>query len=233
MVVGLFSSGDSYIYLPLGDALMQDPRNMWDSLRINASNTIHQFQRLFEAHGPCPVEIQQSSGEFLCLLEIYSQLQPKTVVEIGSFSGGTLWYYQKLNPAAKLISVDLNFDHFSRYDLFPNVTFIKGDSSDPKTVKRVLEAAPEGIDFLFIDGDHSFPAVRNDWELYSRFVRKGGVVAFHDIHCGTWMGGYSPGNPYDVRILWNEIQYKGYKTQQFIGLPEPSNQMYGIGVVYL
>lgn len=36
------------------------------------------------------------------------------------------------------------------------------------------------IDFLFIDGDHAEPAVNQDWEDWSPFVTRGGVVAFHD-----------------------------------------------------
>jgi predicted O-methyltransferase YrrM len=36
------------------------------------------------------------------------------------------------------------------------------------------------IDLLFIDGDHSYEGVKNDWNLFHPFVRPGGVVLFHD-----------------------------------------------------
>jgi predicted O-methyltransferase YrrM len=36
------------------------------------------------------------------------------------------------------------------------------------------------IDLAFIDGDHSREAARLDWELWSRLVRDGGTVVFHD-----------------------------------------------------
>lgn len=36
------------------------------------------------------------------------------------------------------------------------------------------------IDFLFIDGDHSYDGIRADWEGWSRFVAPGGVVCLHD-----------------------------------------------------
>ena len=36
------------------------------------------------------------------------------------------------------------------------------------------------IDFMFIDGDHSYEGVRTDWELWSPFVAPNGVVALHD-----------------------------------------------------
>jgi predicted O-methyltransferase YrrM len=36
------------------------------------------------------------------------------------------------------------------------------------------------IDFMFIDGDHSYEGVRTDWELWSCLVASNGVVALHD-----------------------------------------------------
>ncbi|HVG18150.1 MAG TPA: class I SAM-dependent methyltransferase [Blastocatellia bacterium] len=36
------------------------------------------------------------------------------------------------------------------------------------------------IDFLFIDGDHSYEGCMQDWDEWSNFVPEGGVVAFHD-----------------------------------------------------
>ena len=38
------------------------------------------------------------------------------------------------------------------------------------------------IDFLFIDGDHSYEGVKKDFEMYSPFVRKGGLIVFHDTN---------------------------------------------------
>ncbi|MGB2623243.1 MAG: class I SAM-dependent methyltransferase [Candidatus Acidiferrum sp.] len=38
----------------------------------------------------------------------------------------------------------------------------------------------EPIDLLLIDGDHGEAAVERDWQDWSRFVRPGGTVIFHD-----------------------------------------------------
>ena len=43
----------------------------------------------------------------------------------------------------------------------------------------------EPLDLVFIDGDHSEPACRLDWRLWSRFVEPGGVVAFTTRVAGT------------------------------------------------
>ena len=37
------------------------------------------------------------------------------------------------------------------------------------------------IDFLFIDGDHSYKGVTTDFRLYSPLVKDYGNIAFHDI----------------------------------------------------
>ncbi len=38
----------------------------------------------------------------------------------------------------------------------------------------------EPIDFLFVDGDHSWTGIERDWRDWSPFVIPGGIVALHD-----------------------------------------------------
>jgi len=38
------------------------------------------------------------------------------------------------------------------------------------------------IDLLFIDADHSYKGVSDDWKNWNRYVRKGGIIAFHDYY---------------------------------------------------
>jgi hypothetical protein len=37
-----------------------------------------------------------------------------------------------------------------------------------------------GVDFIFIDGNHSYEGLRDDWEGWSPRVVSGGIVALHD-----------------------------------------------------
>jgi predicted O-methyltransferase YrrM len=46
--------------------------------------------------------------------------------------------------------------------------------------EHVAATWSEGIDFLFIDGDHSWTGIHDDWTMWSRFVVEGGVVLLHD-----------------------------------------------------
>ena len=36
------------------------------------------------------------------------------------------------------------------------------------------------IDFIFIDGDHSYEGIQKDWELYSNKIILGGYIGLHD-----------------------------------------------------
>lgn len=38
----------------------------------------------------------------------------------------------------------------------------------------------KSIDILWIDGDHSFEGVKGDYDLFSPFVKKNGLLLFHD-----------------------------------------------------
>ena len=37
------------------------------------------------------------------------------------------------------------------------------------------------VDFIFIDGDHSYAACKADIAAWAPFVKRGGVIAFHDF----------------------------------------------------
>lgn len=64
--------------------------------------------------------------------------------------------------------------------------FIIGMSHSPDIVNQVYSRLSNGIDVLFIDGDHSYPAVLSDWLLYHNLVGPGGIVAFHDSACSAY-----------------------------------------------
>ena len=59
--------------------------------------------------------------------------------------------------------------------------FIYGASQTPSVVRKAYEAVSGKADMLFIDGDHSYAGILCDWLLYHKLIRKGGIVAFHDI----------------------------------------------------
>jgi cephalosporin hydroxylase len=67
---------------------------------------------------------------------------------------------------------------------------IMGSSIDTEiinTVNNILK--DKQVDFLFIDGNHEYEYIKSDFENYSKFVRPGGYIGFHDIfgqYRGYW-----------------------------------------------
>jgi len=64
-----------------------------------------------------------------------------------------------------------------------NVTFIKKLSMD-----ALADFEPRSLDFVYIDGDHTFDYVMSDIIFWSQKVKRGGIVACHD-YSNCYMGG--------------------------------------------
>lgn len=108
-------------------------------------------------------------------------LEPNTrIVEIGVQSGKSLRVWEKIaGPDGLVIGVDIGDNTAEQYfDKRPPI--IVGDSKSPDTLAKVKKALPV-LDFLFIDGDHSYEGVSSDFQMYSPLVRSGGLVGFHDL----------------------------------------------------
>ena len=114
----------------------------------------------------------QKPSEFGELLGVVRRMQPSVIVEIGAAGGGATYGFRLAAPDAEVIGIDVDAESAT----------ISGDSHAPATfiaLEDVLHG--RGIDVLFIDGDHSYDGVRQDFETYARLVRPGGLIAFHDI----------------------------------------------------
>ena len=120
-----------------------------------------------------------------------------TLVEIGVAEGvSALALRETMSPEGSLHLIDPY--HLSR---FPALNFMK------RVAHRAVESCSRGkvtwierfshdaasewtasIDLLVIDGDHSDAGIQADWNDWSRFVRPGGVVIFHDacLFSGGW-----------------------------------------------
>ena len=63
----------------------------------------------------------------------------------------------------------------------------------------------EKIDFLFIDGDHSYEGCKKDVALYMPLLKSGGIIAFHDI---GWAEGV-------VKVINDDVKPLLSKFEQF------------------
>ena len=165
----------------------------------------------------------QVPDEFTSLAKAVADLQPRAVLEIGTARGGSLLMLCRLaHPEAVIISIDMPGGYGYRsfqvpfLKLFPTrgqrLCLLKADSHDPSTLAKVKTLCPQNLDFLFIDGDHSYQGVRADFEMYSRLMRPGGTVVFHDI-CDH------RDKTCEVPRFWHEIK-SIYPHREIIADPE-------------
>lgn len=174
-----------------------------------------------------PVRILQDLGEFRRLLKLYRARRPHRVLEVGTYDGGTLYHWiTSAAPGAVIVAIDWQHPNHERYaewsDGDVTVHAIVGNSHHPKTVEQAAEHAP--FDFIFIDADHEYEAVRADWLAYRPLAAPGGIVAFHDI------AGDVPEHPeIQVRQLWAEIKAEGYEVEEIV----ERGDWQGIGIVHL
>ncbi len=176
--------------------------------------------------------------ELLELLKILKKEKPKLILEIGTAFGGTLFLFTRIaSNDAQIISVDLPGGNFgggyirARMKLYTEfainnqeIHLIRKNSHKKETLEKIKDIlAGNKLDFLFIDGDHTYKGVKRDFKLYSPLVKKDGIIALHDIVKSEIKG-------CEVSIFWDEIKSK----YNIIEIVEEKNQNWaGIGVIKL
>jgi predicted O-methyltransferase YrrM len=185
----------------------------------------------------------QVRSEISQLLQLLAEAKPQRVLEIGTANGGTLFLFARTAANdAHLISVDLPAGEFGdgypiwRIPLYHSfakpgqrIDLIRADSHDDLTrvrIERLLQGAK--LDFLFLDGDHTYDGVKADFQMYSPLIRSGGLIAFHDItEFNDRVAAFIPERPFGVRRFWDEVKMH-FQHVEFIENPKGN---YGIGAL--
>jgi len=182
-----------------------------------------------------PIAPLQIKSELLIWANEVALLKPKAAMEIGTFHGGTLFLLCRLaSPDANIISVDQyegrmrgsrKLIYYSFLTNGQHLRIIEADSHSKQTLTRVSDQlAGRDLDFLFIDGDHSYEGVKQDFDMYSPLVRPGGVIAFHDIVP------HPAEAQCHVHEFWNEVKQR-YRYKEIVD--QPDQQWAGIGLLYV
>jgi len=193
------------------------------------------FDRLLEM-ASCEFGITQVRSEIAALVECLQSLAPRTVVEIGTHKGGNSFLFCHALPSVqRVIGVDLCVQNAAKLIYFagPGQDYraLHGDSQTPKMRNRVIQKLfRRPLDFLFIDGDHSYQGVVADFSLYAPLVRSGGMIALHDIvpdhrtRHGRPTGCYAG----DVWCFWDELKQR-YDYEELI--EDTGQDGFGIGLI--
>lgn len=179
----------------------------------------------------------QDKLEILDFMKVVEGINPQAVVEIGTGAGGTLFLLTRVSkPDAVIVTIDLPasavgigypkwketlYSSFARDS--QRINLVRGNSHEGSTLAAVKEGlGHRQVDVLFIDGDHTYEGVKKDFDLYSPLVRKGGIVAFHDIvphHIRR-----------DIRVpeFWKEVRER-YEHVEIV----KETHRNGIGILHL
>jgi 23S rRNA U2552 (ribose-2'-O)-methylase RlmE/FtsJ len=143
----------------------------------------------------------------------------ESYVELGI---GSSW--EHANLSIKVVTVDILPNGF------PGIDHVQGDSHNLDTLHRVLELLGSQPDCVFIDADHEYSAVYQDFDMWYPAATK--LVGFHDI--------LMPG----VSQFWNEIK-RQYPSVEIIARDPASGEQWqrgsgtngdlnvgGIGVIF-
>ncbi len=168
-----------------------------------------------------PIQIR---SEILKLIKIIKNKKPKTVIEIGTAQGGTLFLISKAIPEDSLIvSIDLPGGSFGygypkiKMRLYKSFSrpkqklhLIRADSHKLNTLNKVKKILNNRtVDLLFIDGDHTYDGVKKDFEMYSPLVNNTGIIGFHDIVISKKRSNVG------VNDFWIEIK-KNYEYEEIV-----------------
>ena len=141
---------------------------------------------------------QQDVSELAQALIEASAIGPKTILEIGSADGGSLYAWRGIATHVLAITVDE-----PEYSVDPHGAKVGTFDSHTEAARAWLaeQLDDEAIDVLFIDGDHTAAGVAADYADYAPFVQPGGLIFIHDV-----VNVREPG----VVAFWNALDEKGH-----------------------
>ena len=192
----------------------------WVRCRAGSNNN-----RYFRTDVEGAMMLQQVPEEYAALCRLVRSASPRHYLEVGVGCGGSWLAMTYLNrdtlesshavdnlsagPEQSLDGMLSLRDHLA--GIIPDARFYAQDSGS------FFEHCRHRYDVIFIDGDHSYAGVRNDYTDALRYLSPGGMMVFHDI--------VSSGAP-GVAHFWGEA--KGLHRHVEI----VHSDTCGIGVIY-
>jgi predicted O-methyltransferase YrrM len=211
--------------------------------KAHGRSNLCEIPSLYQGYGHfASISAKQVPDEIESLYTLVKGTSPQHILEIGTYKGGTFYLWcQAADEHSTLISIDLpgnnsldsmytpsRIKFYRKFSKSKNqkLHFITADSHQDKTVMDVKAIlGKDQLDFIFIDGDHSYEGVKRDFDLYFHLVRPRGMVAFHDILPRKDFPGIA------VYKLWNQLKTQ-YRYKEFIAQTGTYANFTGIGVIW-
>ena len=168
------------IHLPipsvfLADMFPEQPPDPANAIKLMPGTALNGAPNIFEQF-------------ILCAL--VKKIQPQTILEIGTFKGGTTWHlYQNAPQDATIYTIDLPDDEVpgdvtdlqlaanKRRPFLPSSDRVRQILIDSKKWDGGLDRK---VQFAFIDADHSYEGIRNDTEKTLPLLDSYACICWHD-----------------------------------------------------
>lgn len=174
---------------------------------------------------------QMSYAEKASVLYLLGKMEKRSVaIEIGSYKGGFLRVLSQ--HFDKVYSCDIDHSPIDKGQ-FTNVEWIEGDSIKtlPKLIQQINDNG-EDVNFILIDGDHSYETVLQDIHNVLLYQPKSEVILLiHD----SW---YEPSREAVNKANWNNSPYvhlveKDFVTGDLIGSDAGNFYVGGLALAYM
>jgi predicted O-methyltransferase YrrM len=156
--------------LRIGDA-DSATRRFKQALRLEAN--------IPEAHLGLALALRPGPDYLAWLEALHDRIRPRFYLEIGVETGRSL---RLAKEGTNAIGIDPSPSLPFHAPIPPTIRVIARTSRELFGDPDTLETFPDPIDFAFIDGDHRFPSVLQDFMDLERHMTRRGVIAVHD----TW-----------------------------------------------
>ena len=176
-------------------------------------------------------------GHIPFAFELIGRLRPRTIVELGTYSGSSFAAFCQALEAfgidGRCYGIDLweGDIHMGKFDdsLYQGIADYVS-TNHPTTgvlIRKEFNAASAdfadgSIDLLHIDGTHTYEAVSNDFHTWKPKLSSRSVVLFHDINVTVENVG-EPAKKFGVRRFFDEVK-RAYPHFEFA-------HCYGLGVL--
>lgn len=176
----------------------------------------------------------QKPNEWMDYINFLKDYRPfNRCLEIGAWAGGSFIGISQVSESnAEFIILDINHGPYcDTNSKIKALNIIKKDnqiihyihesSQYNETVEKVKKILNKNeFDYIFIDGDHSYDGIKNDFENYFPLLKSNGIFTLHDTKT-------SHVERIKVKDFWNEIK-SNYIHYEFY---DESDSWGGIGVV--
>lgn len=154
-------------------------------------------------------------ANFFC--NLLPVIRPKYILETGFCTGRSAVSILLSHKPIKFISIDINLDYISPEgrifakkltENFKCFQIIEADSRNILNKTFFKTHFPNGIDWITIDGGHSFEECYNDLDRSSEFLNQNGIIIVDDYKSGPPNGG-------TIETVTNAVDAFVKKNKQF------------------